>query len=66
MARPEVACLTKHTAGTGGAVQATTRKEQRALFFHTKQFQYNAKPDNPDPIFAKRITPEQLTPPASS
>jgi Mn-containing catalase len=25
------------------------------LFFHTKQFQYNAKPDNPDPIFAKQM-----------
>ncbi len=25
------------------------------MFFHTKQFQYNAKPDNPDPIFAKQM-----------
>jgi len=25
------------------------------VFFHTKQFQYNAKPDNPDPIFAKQM-----------
>jgi Mn-containing catalase len=25
------------------------------LFFHTKQFQYNAKPDRPDPIFAKQM-----------
>jgi Mn-containing catalase len=25
------------------------------LFFHTKQFQYNAKPDAPDPIFAKQM-----------
>jgi Mn-containing catalase len=25
------------------------------LFFHTKQFQYNAKPDDPDPIFAKQM-----------
>ncbi len=25
------------------------------MFFHTKQFQYNAKPENPDPIFAKQM-----------
>jgi Mn-containing catalase len=25
------------------------------LFSHTKRFQYNAKPDNPDPIFAKQM-----------
>jgi Mn-containing catalase len=25
------------------------------VFFHTKQFQYNARPDNPDPIFAKQM-----------
>ncbi len=25
------------------------------MFFHTKQFQYNAKPDNPDPIFSKQM-----------
>ena len=25
------------------------------MFTHTKQFQYNAKPDNPDPIFAKQM-----------
>jgi Mn-containing catalase len=25
------------------------------VFFHTKQFQYNAKPDAPDPIFAKQM-----------
>ena len=25
------------------------------MFFHTKQFQYNAKPDAPDPIFAKQL-----------
>jgi Mn-containing catalase len=25
------------------------------VFFHTKQFQYNAKPENPDPIFAKQM-----------
>ena len=25
------------------------------MFFHTKQFQYNAKPDAPDPIFAKQM-----------
>ena len=25
------------------------------MFFHTKRFQYNAKPDNPDPIFAKQM-----------
>jgi Mn-containing catalase len=25
------------------------------LFLHTKQFQYNAKPDTPDPIFAKQM-----------
>jgi Mn-containing catalase len=25
------------------------------VFSHTKQFQYNAKPDNPDPIFAKQM-----------
>jgi Mn-containing catalase len=25
------------------------------VFFHTKQFQYNAIPDNPDPIFAKQM-----------
>ncbi len=25
------------------------------MFFHTKQFQYNAKPDRPDPIFAKQM-----------
>jgi Mn-containing catalase len=25
------------------------------VFFHTKRFQYNAKPDNPDPIFAKQM-----------
>ena len=25
------------------------------MFFHTKQFQYNAKLDNPDPIFAKQM-----------
>jgi Mn-containing catalase len=25
------------------------------VFFHTKQFQYNAKPDDPDPIFAKQM-----------
>ena len=25
------------------------------MFLHTKQFQYNAKPDNPDPIFAKQM-----------
>jgi Mn-containing catalase len=25
------------------------------VFFHTKQFQYNAKPDNSDPIFAKQM-----------
>jgi Mn-containing catalase len=25
------------------------------LFFHTKQFQYNANPENPDPIFAKQM-----------
>ncbi|MDP9480626.1 MAG: manganese catalase family protein [Actinomycetota bacterium] len=25
------------------------------MFSHTKQFQYNAKPDNPDPIFAKQM-----------
>jgi Mn-containing catalase len=25
------------------------------VFFHTKQFQYNAKPNNPDPIFAKQM-----------
>ena len=25
------------------------------MFSHTKQFQYNAKPDNPDPIFANQM-----------
>jgi manganese catalase len=25
------------------------------VFFHTKRFQYNAKPDDPDPIFAKQM-----------
>ena len=25
------------------------------MFFHTKQFQYNANPENPDPIFAKQM-----------
>ena len=25
------------------------------MFFHTNQFQYNAKPDAPDPIFAKQM-----------
>jgi Mn-containing catalase len=25
------------------------------VFFHTKQFQYNARPDAPDPIFAKQM-----------
>jgi Mn-containing catalase len=25
------------------------------VFFHTNQFQYNARPDNPDPIFAKQV-----------
>jgi Mn-containing catalase len=25
------------------------------VFFHTKQFQYNATPENPDPIFAKQM-----------
>ena len=25
------------------------------MFTHTKQFQYNAKPDAPDPIFAKQM-----------
>jgi Mn-containing catalase len=25
------------------------------VFFHTKRFQYNAKPDAPDPIFAKQM-----------
>ena len=25
------------------------------MFFHTKRFQYNAKPDAPDPIFAKQM-----------
>ena len=25
------------------------------MFSHTKQFQYNAKPDSPDPIFAKQM-----------
>src|SRR5215217_8428556 len=25
------------------------------VFTHTKRFQYNAKPDNPDPIFAKQM-----------
>jgi Mn-containing catalase len=25
------------------------------LFFHTKRLQYNARPDNPDPIFAKQM-----------
>ena len=25
------------------------------MFSHTKQFQYNAKPDAPDPVFAKQM-----------
>ena len=25
------------------------------MFSHTKRFQYNAKPDAPDPIFAKQM-----------
>jgi Mn-containing catalase len=25
------------------------------LFFHTRRFQYNAKPENPDPVFAKQM-----------
>jgi Mn-containing catalase len=25
------------------------------VFFHTKRFQYNAKPDAPDPTFAKQM-----------
>ena len=25
------------------------------MFFHTKQFQYNAKPDAPDPVYAKQL-----------
>lgn len=25
------------------------------MFSHTKQFQYNAKPENPDPVFAKQM-----------
>jgi Mn-containing catalase len=25
------------------------------VFFHTKRFQYNAKPDAPGPIFAKQM-----------
>jgi hypothetical protein len=34
-------------------------KERRG-FFHTKRFQYNAKPDAPDPIFAKLGPPKGL------
>ena len=29
--------------------------KERTLFSHTKQFQYNAKPDDPDPVFAKQM-----------
>jgi Mn-containing catalase len=25
------------------------------LFSHTKRFQYNAKPDAPDPVYAKQL-----------
>ncbi len=25
------------------------------MFFHTKQFQYNATPDSPNPVFAKQM-----------
>lgn len=32
-----------------------TMRKGCEMFFHTKQFQYNAKPDNPDPIFAKQM-----------
>jgi hypothetical protein len=36
-------------------VQGANRREENELFSHTKQFQYNAKPDAPDPIFAKQM-----------
>ena len=26
------------------------------MFFHTKRFQYNARPDNPDPVFAMGVS----------
>lgn len=25
------------------------------MFFHTKQYQYHARPERPDPIFAKKL-----------
>ncbi len=33
----------------------TTRERVGRLFFHTKQLQYNAKLDRPDPVYAKQL-----------
>src|SRR3712207_2949403 len=31
------------------------RREESRMFFHDKHLQYNAKPDKPDPIYAKKL-----------
>jgi len=33
----------------------TASRKGARVFSHTKRFQYNAKPDVPDPIFAKQM-----------
>src|SRR5215207_4560056 len=43
------------TTSQGRRTSGRRARKGAQVFFHTKRFQYNAKPDNPDPIFAKQM-----------
>src|SRR5215218_2923963 len=43
------------TTSQGRRTSRSRARKGAQVFFHTKRFQYNAKPDNPDPIFAKQM-----------
>src|SRR5215203_800570 len=43
------------TASQGCCTSRSCARKGAQVFFHTKRFQYNARPDNPDPIFAKQM-----------
>src|SRR3954470_8857829 len=38
-----------------GSRTSSKTTEERQMFFHDKRLQYNAKPDRPDPLYARKL-----------